>query len=89
MPLDYSKFDDIANEVDSDDEGPSSKATAGKKAQIFAQHEAMFLMVGWLAKANPSLSDVADRQQRRSPIANSRKLYRESETFPSRRLACS
>lgn len=54
----YDRFDQID---DSDDEGEvvASKASGvdtQRKMQLLAQHDAMFLLVGWLSKAAPKLN---------------------------------
>ena len=55
MALDYGRFDRIAD--DSDDEAERD-AQPERKQKLLAQHDAMFLLVGWLSKAAPKLSDV-------------------------------
>lgn len=60
-PLDYSRFDKLATELNSDDEDCDDTKFVKdmqRKSQLLAQHDAMFLLVGWTAKAIPKLSDV-------------------------------
>ena len=59
-PMNYAKFDKIAADLNSDDEDIDDDTVSNmqRKSQLLAQHDAMFLLVGWIGKACPNLSDV-------------------------------
>ena len=61
MPINYDKFDKIASDYERDDEEEikaKKDAAPERKMKLMAQHDAMFMMIGWLAKAVPSLDNV-------------------------------
>ena len=60
-PMNYAKFDKIAADLNSDDEDIDDDTVSNmqRKSQLLAQHDAMFLLVGWINRACPKMADLA------------------------------